>query len=165
MSPAHENISLRLFLPFSSLDPYFSAARGTQLSLPPSKPQQGIWKPSYPFWALLLSYPSQGIGTQLSWVTPVPCRLATSACLRKQHNQEPKHIPGPLGEPCPGGAGSWEEMGKHSEEYSFNDWGQPATEIKVKVTSGNNRTLEVYITCFYLPAQNTFTPAGKGGEV
>lgn len=70
---------------------------------------------------------ARGIGTQLSWVTPVPCRLATSACLRKQHNQEPKHIPGPLGEPCPGGAGSWEEMGKHSEEYSFNDWGQPAT--------------------------------------
>lgn len=42
---------------------------------------------------------------------------------------------------------------------------QQETEIKVKVTSGNNRTLEVYITCFYLPAQNTFTPAGKGGKV
>lgn len=39
------------------------------------------------------------------------------------------------------------------------------TEIKVKVTSGNNRTLWFHITCFCLTAQNTFTPAGKGGEV
>lgn len=34
---------------------------------------------------------------------------------------------GPLDKHCPGGDGSSQEMGEHSEEYSFNDWGQLAT--------------------------------------
>ena len=42
---------------------------------------------------------------------------------------------------------------------------QQETEIKVKVTSVIIEPCSFNITCFCLPAQNTFPPAGKGGEV
>lgn len=130
LSPAHNNFSFRvlfLFLIFCLFGSIFCCCcRGPPEACTFKAPAKHLKTlPSLLQLALLLSYTSKGIETRLGRArgSPdsicVPQEMAEPRGLSTYQVLPDKH--------CPAGDGSWEETGEHSKEYSFNDWGQPAT--------------------------------------
>lgn len=86
MITSHLGSSFFSFSSSASLDLYFDAAVGAQLSLHLSDPQQSIWTPSHS--CLQHELPQQGHLNQLGRTLGSPANLTASACFRKWQNPE-----------------------------------------------------------------------------
>lgn len=108
------------------------------LSLPAHQPQQNIGLPL--LLVVSLSQPARALRPILA---EQPSPLQSECIWMPQEMAQPRSLSQYWTLLDKEGDGHSEKIGEHSKEYGFNDWGQPATgDIdKVRVTSGNNRTL------------------------